>query len=120
MTKIRGKYHLINGFLALRANLKLSRNDLKTPKAAADSPDPHLGLALVQMSQGNLDEAEEELRKAERNGFKAGRREQKDLADGYRPVAKSGLPKPSHPRYCADAGRSETCRQRPRSRPGTL
>ena len=34
--------------------------------------------------QRNLDEAENELNEAKRNGFKPGRREQKDLADGYR------------------------------------
>jgi serine/threonine protein kinase len=83
--KIRGKYSLINGFLALKSNLKQSRNDFEdSARWLPDSPDPHLGLALVQMSQNNLDQAEEELRKAERNGFKAGRREQRSLADGYR------------------------------------
>ncbi len=83
--KIRGKYSLINGFLALKTNLKQARNDFEeSARLLPDSPDPHLGLALVQMSQNNLDEAEEELRKAERNGFKAGRREQRSLADGYR------------------------------------
>jgi serine/threonine protein kinase len=83
--KIRGKYSLIDGFLALKTNLKQSRNDFEeSAKLLPDSPDPHLGLALYQMSQNNLDQAEEELRKAERNGFKAGRREQRGLADGYR------------------------------------
>jgi tetratricopeptide (TPR) repeat protein len=83
--KLRGKYALINGFLALKTNLKQSRNDFEeAARLLPDSPDPHLGLALVQMSQNNLDQAEEELRKAERNGFKAGRREQRSLADGYR------------------------------------
>jgi tetratricopeptide (TPR) repeat protein len=83
--KLRGKYSLINGFLALRSNLKQARNDFEeSARLLSDSPDPHLGLALVQMSQNNLDQAEEELRKAERNGFKAGRREQRSLADGYR------------------------------------
>jgi eukaryotic-like serine/threonine-protein kinase len=83
--KIRGKYSLINGFLALKTNLKQSRNDFEeSARLLPDSPDPHLGLALYQMSQNNLDQAEEELRKAERNGFKAGRREQRSLADGYR------------------------------------
>jgi tetratricopeptide (TPR) repeat protein len=83
--KIRGKYSLINGFLALKSNLKQARYDFEeSARVLPDSPDPHLGLLLVQMSQNNLDLAEEELRKAERNGFKAGRREQRSLADGYR------------------------------------
>jgi eukaryotic-like serine/threonine-protein kinase len=83
--KIRGKYSLINGFLELRTNLKESRNDFEeSARLLPDSPDPHLGLLLYQMSQNNLDQAEDELRKAERNGFKAGRREQRSLADGYR------------------------------------
>ncbi len=83
--KIRGKYSLINGFLALKSNLKQARYDFEeSARLLPDSPDPHLGLALYQMSQNNLDQAEEELRKAERNGFKAGRREQRVLADGYR------------------------------------
>jgi tetratricopeptide (TPR) repeat protein len=81
----RGKYSLVNGYLTPRANLKQARNDFEeAAKLLPDSPDPHLGLATIQLSQGNLDEAEEELRKAERNGFKAGRRETRGLADGYR------------------------------------
>ncbi len=48
------------------------------------SADPHLGLALIQMNDGELDKAEEELNQAQRNGFRPGRREQKALADGYR------------------------------------
>jgi hypothetical protein len=48
------------------------------------SPDPHLGLALIHMGDGDLDKAEDELNEAKRNGFRAGRREQKQLADGYR------------------------------------
>jgi serine/threonine protein kinase len=83
--KIRGKYSLIDGFLALKSDLKEARYDFEeSARLLPDSPDPHLGLLLVQMSQNNLDQAEEELRKAERNGFKAGRREQRGLADGYR------------------------------------
>jgi serine/threonine protein kinase len=82
---IRGKFSLINGFLALKGNLKQAHRDFdEAARLLPDSPDPHLGLALIQMSQSNLDQAEEELRKAERNGFKAGRREQRGLADGYK------------------------------------
>ncbi len=82
---IRGKYSLINGFLVLKANLRQARADFEEARRLLpDSPDPHLGLALIQMSQGNLDEAQDELNKAERNGFRPGRREQRDLADGYR------------------------------------
>lgn len=82
---IRGKYHLIDGFLKVRANVKDARSEFEEARALLPhSPDPHLGLALIQMSQGNLDEAEDELNQAKRNGFRPGRREQKDLADGYR------------------------------------
>ena len=82
---IRGKYHLINGFLKVRANVKDARSEFEEARTLLPhSPDPHLGLALIQMSQGNLNEAEDELNQAKRNGFRPGRREQKDLADGYR------------------------------------
>ncbi|MGA2715750.1 MAG: protein kinase [Bryobacteraceae bacterium] len=82
---IRGKYHLINGFLKVRANVKDARSEFEEARALLPhSPDPHLGLALIQMSQGNLDQAKDELNQAKRNGFRPGRREQKDLADGYR------------------------------------
>jgi hypothetical protein len=36
------------------------------------------------MKEGDLDKAEEELNKAKRSGFQPGRREQRDLANGYR------------------------------------
>lgn len=82
---IRGKYNLINGFLLMNANLRDARSDFEEARRLLpDSPDPHLGLARIQMSQGNLDEAEDELNQAKRNGFRPGRREQRDLADGYR------------------------------------
>ncbi len=82
---IRGKYSLISGFLVLRSNLKDARSDFEEARnLLPHSPDPHLGLALIQMSEGNLDQAESELNQAERNGFRPGRREQRDLADGYR------------------------------------
>jgi hypothetical protein len=84
---IRGKYQLVDGYLQLlrsgdvkqaRAEFEQARNLM--PKA----PDPHLGLALIQMREGDLDKAEEELNLAKRNGFQPGRREQRDLANGYR------------------------------------
>jgi tetratricopeptide (TPR) repeat protein len=70
----------------------LRTGDMKTARAdfdqarnlLPDSPDPHLGLALIQMREGDLDKAEEELNQAKRNGFQPGRREQRDLADGYK------------------------------------
>ncbi len=82
---IRGKYRLIDGFLTWRTNLKQGRSDFEEARdLMPHSPDPHLGLALIQMSQGNLDEAQNELNQAQHNGFRPGRREQRDLADGYR------------------------------------
>jgi hypothetical protein len=36
------------------------------------------------MREGDLDQAEEELNQAKRDGFQPGRREQRDLANGYR------------------------------------
>lgn len=82
---IRGKYDLVNGFLVLKTNLRDARSDFEDARGLMPrSPDPHLGLALIQMNQGNLDEARDELNQAERNGFRPGRREQRDLADGYR------------------------------------
>ena len=48
------------------------------------SPDPHLGLAQIYMRDGELEQAEGELDEAQRNGFRPGRREQRDLANTYR------------------------------------
>ncbi|MDP9053535.1 MAG: protein kinase [Acidobacteriota bacterium] len=98
---IRGKYALVDGYLKLLSipYVKRSRSDfiqarnLLFKDARADfeqarallpnSPDPHLGLALIQMRDGDLDKAEAELNLARRNGFQPGRREQRDLANGY-------------------------------------
>jgi tetratricopeptide (TPR) repeat protein len=64
--------------------LKDARGDFETArKLLPNSPDPHLGLALIQMRDGDLDKAEEELNQARRSGFQPGRREQRDLANGY-------------------------------------
>ncbi len=83
---IRGKYQLINGHIArLQRNIQDARADFEDARnLLPHSPDPHLGLALIQMSDGNLDRAQDELNQAESNGFRPGRREQRALADGYR------------------------------------
>ena len=99
---IRGKSALVDGYLTMlkigsfkgsRADVEQARNLLlKGARGDFDralsmlphSPDPHLGLAQVRMREGDLDRAEEELTKAKGNGFQPGRREQRDLADGYK------------------------------------
>src|ERR1700712_643593 len=66
-------------------NVKMARGDFEQARTLLpQSPDPHLGLALIRMKEGDLDKAEEELNLAKRNGFQPGRREQRDLANGYR------------------------------------
>jgi serine/threonine protein kinase len=98
---VRGKYALVNGYLAFmnipyikrtrpdyvearNLMLKAARGDFEQARnLLPNSPDPHLGLALIQMRDGDLDKAEEELNQARRNGFQPGRREQRDLANGY-------------------------------------
>jgi serine/threonine protein kinase len=83
---VRGRSRLVDGYLQLRGgNLRLARADFEQARGLLNhSPDPHLGLALIHMSDGDLDRAEDELKEARRNGFRPGRREQKALADGYR------------------------------------
>jgi len=105
---IRGKSELVDGYLqlALLRNLRPPRADEKSRadyakkrdtlvrKARVDfeqartllphAPEPHLGLALIQMRDGELEKAEDELTLSKRNGFQPGRREQSALADGYR------------------------------------
>ncbi len=85
-SSIRGKFELIDGHIArLLAHVKDARSDFEEAKSLLpQSPDPHLGLALIRMSEGDLDKAQDELNQAERNGFRPGRREQRALADGYR------------------------------------
>jgi len=57
------------------------RSDFEAARSLLpNSPDPHLGLALIHMGDSELDKAEDELHQAERNGFRPGRREQKALA----------------------------------------
>ncbi|HEX4135117.1 MAG TPA: protein kinase [Bryobacteraceae bacterium] len=83
---IRGKYRLVDGHIKLRnGDVRNARADFEQARnLLPDSPDPHLGLALIQMREGDLDKAEEEFNQAKRNGFQPGRREQRDLADGYK------------------------------------
>ncbi len=83
---IHGKYDLVDGYLKLRAgNVKDARSDFEQARnLLPHAPDPHLGLALIQMREGDLDRAEQELNEAKRNGFQPGRREQRNLADGYK------------------------------------
>jgi serine/threonine protein kinase len=85
---IHGKWRLVDGYLQLskkNADVKAARADFEEArKLLPKSPDPHLGLALIQMKDGDLDKAEEELQTAKRAGFQPGRRQQRDLADGYK------------------------------------
>ncbi|HEX4274151.1 MAG TPA: serine/threonine-protein kinase [Bryobacteraceae bacterium] len=98
---IRGKSDLVDGYLQLSniARLKATRDyaqarSLLVKNARGDfeqarnllphAPDPHLGLALIQMREGDLNRAEEELQLAKRNGVQPGRRQQRALADGYK------------------------------------
>jgi serine/threonine protein kinase len=83
---IRGKSKMVDGHLRLRAgDLRKARSDFEEARGLLpNSPDPHLGLALIHMSDSELDKAEDELHQAQRNGFRPGRREQKALADAYK------------------------------------
>jgi tetratricopeptide (TPR) repeat protein len=83
---IRGKYRLVDGHLEFKlGHVKTARADFEQAETLLPhSPDPHLGLALIWMRDGDLDKAEAELNEAKRNGFQPGRREQRDLADGYK------------------------------------
>jgi tetratricopeptide (TPR) repeat protein len=87
---IRGKSKVAAGYLNLlhrpRPYLRTAREDFEEaltllPKS---SPDPHLGLAQIDMQDGDLENAESELNLSQSNGFRPGRRRQKDLADAYR------------------------------------
>jgi eukaryotic-like serine/threonine-protein kinase len=85
---IRGKQALVDGYLQLQqkgGTLKQARADFEQARdLLRRSPDPHLGLALIHMREGDLDQAEAELNEAKRTGFQPGRREQRDLANGYK------------------------------------
>ena len=84
---IHGKQALVDGYLQLfqkGGTLKQARADFEQARSQLSrSPDPHLGLALIHMRDGDLDEAEAELNEARRNNFQPTRREQRDLANGY-------------------------------------
>jgi hypothetical protein len=65
--------------------LRTARADFEEARGLLPhSPDPHLGLAQIYMHDGELEQAESELNEAQSNGFRPGRREQRDLADTYR------------------------------------
>ena len=119
-----GKYQLVDGHLQLlkAGNLKEARADFEEArKLLPHSPDPHLGLALIQMSDGDLDKAEEELNEAKRNGFRPGRREQKRSGQripGARGEVACGGE--TRARYRPDAGCAEACRQRSGACAGAL
>jgi serine/threonine protein kinase len=83
---IRGKSKMVDGHLKLRSgDVKGSRSAFEEARTLLpNSPDPHLGLAIIHMTDSELDKAEDELHEAQRNGFRPGRREQKALADAYR------------------------------------
>jgi hypothetical protein len=82
---LRGKRALIDGFLKIRSDPKTARADFEEArKLLPHSPDPHLGLALLAFHVPDLDQAQNELSQASRNNFELGRREKKQLADGYR------------------------------------
>jgi hypothetical protein len=92
---LQGKSKLVQGFIdLLNRDPKTRQADPRLRTARADfeeargllphSPDPHLGLAQIFMRDGELEQAENELNEAQRNGFRPGRREQRDLADTYR------------------------------------
>jgi len=83
---LRGKYDLVDGYLKMRAgDQKTARTDFEEArKLLPHSPDPHLGLALLYLRTTDLDQAQNELSEARRNGFQPGRQEQMQLADGYK------------------------------------
>lgn len=83
---LHGTYSLVDGHLNLRAgDLRDARSGFEEArKLLPHSPDPHLGLALIYLNDGDLDNAENELNEAGRKGFRVGRREQKQLADAYK------------------------------------
>jgi hypothetical protein len=85
---IHGKQALVDGYLQMLqkgGTLKQARADFEQARSLlSKSPDPHLGLALIYLRDGDLDKAEAELTEARHAGFEPGRREQRDLANGYR------------------------------------
>jgi serine/threonine protein kinase len=91
---VRGKSELVAGYLSLshRDRRKRLIPDYRSARADFEaarnllphSPDPHLGLALLYMHDGELEKAQYELDESKRNGFTPGRRELSALADTYK------------------------------------
>jgi ATP/maltotriose-dependent transcriptional regulator MalT len=86
---IRGKSKVAVGYLNMLHRppyIRTARKDFEEALALLpkNTPDPHLGLASIYMVDGDLDKAESELNQSQTNGFRPGRRRQKDLADAYR------------------------------------
>jgi serine/threonine-protein kinase len=85
---LRGRRKLILGFVNLLHDppyLRTARANFEDAETMLPhSPDPHLGLAQIHMRDGDLDQAEKELQEAQKNNFRPGRREQRDLANAYR------------------------------------
>ncbi len=103
---IRGKYSLVDGHLKLQAgNVKGARAEFEEARnLLPHAPDPHLGMALIRMSEGDLDKAEDELNQAKRNGFRPGRREEAALANGYKARGEKWL---SEAKRAHDIGRMQ-------------
>ncbi len=101
---IQGKLNLADGYLKLTAgDLKAAHADFDTARSLLpNSPDPHIGLAQFYMRGGrDLDKAESELKEAEHHGFRAGRREQAQLARGYRLRAEEWVKQADHAKELA-------------------
>ena len=88
--KTKGRLALANAYLNMEQNPKLpgATESLGEFRQAARllprSPDPHLGLARLYIySYHNVDPAIAELNAAERLGYRPGRRETQEEADGY-------------------------------------
>jgi serine/threonine protein kinase len=85
---LRGRRVLIQGYINVLHNppyLRSARANFEEARTLLpNSPDPHLGLAQIYMRDADLDQAEKELEESKKNGFRPGRREQRDLADAYR------------------------------------
>ena len=89
-TKTRGRLELCNGYLNLIQNPKLPKAALslaqfrEASRLLPESPDPHLGLArLYVYSYRNVGPAVDELREAQKLGYRPGAKEAKEAADGY-------------------------------------
>ena len=83
---IRGDLQIVEGHLKIRAqDYKGALQDFGDAKTLLDhSPDPHLGLALVHLMNGELDRAEEEYQAASKLGARPGRLQQQNLAAAYK------------------------------------